>query len=54
VAYSDLSELVKPNKKKHAKYYEPVDKHDKLEQKWYKEDQRSFHRLIEIRDFLRT
>jgi hypothetical protein len=51
---SDLSEWVKPDKKKYAKYYEALDRHNKLEQKWHKEDQRNLHRLIEIRSFLWT
>ena len=51
---SDLSEWVKPDKKKYAKYYEALDRHNKLEQKWHKEDQRNHHRLIEIRSFLWT
>lgn len=51
---SDLSELVKPDKKKYAKYYDALDRHNKLEQKWLKEDQRNLHRLIEIRSFLWT
>ena len=54
VPHSDLSELVKPDKKKYAKYYEALDRHNKLEQKWLKEDQRNLHRLIEIRSFLWT
>jgi hypothetical protein len=54
VPHSDLCELVEPDKKKYAKYYEALDKHNKLEQKWYKEDERNLHRLIEIRGFLWT
>lgn len=51
---SDLSEWLKPDKKKYAKYYEALDRHNKLEQKWHIEDQRNLHRLIEIRSFLWT
>lgn len=51
---SDFIEWVNPDKKKYAKYYEALDRHNKLEQKWLKEDQRNLHRLIEIRSFLWT
>ncbi|MGC2063961.1 MAG: hypothetical protein WA610_13375 [Thermodesulfovibrionales bacterium] len=54
VPNSDLSEWVKPDKKKYAKYYEALKRHNKLEQKWHKEDQRNLHRLVEIRSLLWT
>ena len=51
---SELSQLVEPDKKKHAKYYQALKKHWRLEKKWEEEDQRNLHRLVEIRGFLWT
>jgi hypothetical protein len=51
---SDLYQLIEPDKKKYADYFEALDKQIQLERKWYKEDQRNLHRLIEIRGFLWT
>lgn len=51
---SHLSEMVEPDKKKYAEYYQTLEKHRKLETKWNEEDQRNLHRLIEIRGFLWT
>ena len=51
---SDLSQVVEPDKKKYAEYYRALKRHSQLEQKWYEEDQRNLHRLIEIRSHLWT
>ena len=51
---SDMRELVRPDKKKYAAYYQAVEEHTRLEQEWDAEDQRNLHRLIEIRGFLWT
>ena len=51
---SDMSELVEPDKKKYAEYFRALKKTFKLEQKWFEEDQKNLHRLIEIRPFLWT
>lgn len=51
---SGLSEVVEPDKKKYASYYRALKEHVRLEEKWFREDQRSLHRLIEIRPFLWT
>ncbi len=51
---TDMSERVEPDKKKYAAYYKAMSKSLKLEQKWFEEDQRNLHRLIEIRPYLWT
>jgi hypothetical protein len=51
---SDLSELVEPGKKKYPAYYRALKRYSRLEKKWYDEDQRNLHRLIEIRGYLWT
>ncbi len=51
---TDLFRYIQPDKKKYAKYYKAMGKSNKLEQKWFEEDQRNLHRLIEIRPFLWT
>ncbi len=51
---SELSQLVEPDKKKYANYYQALKKHRRLEKKWEEEDQRNLHRLVEIRGFLWT
>ncbi|MCI0699072.1 hypothetical protein L0337_44600 [candidate division KSB1 bacterium] len=51
---AESMQLVKPDKKKYAKYYQALRKDQKLEQKWHEEDQKNLHRLIEIRSFLWT
>jgi hypothetical protein len=51
---SDRRELVNPDKKKYALYYQALEEHTRLENEWYAEDQRNLHRLIEIRGFLWT
>jgi hypothetical protein len=47
-------QLVELDKKKYAAYYRALKKDQRLEEKWFEEDQRNFHRLIEIRAFLWT
>lgn len=51
---SEMSELVRPDRRKYAPYYRALEKHRLLEDKWLEEDQRNLHRLIEIRGFLWT
>jgi hypothetical protein len=51
---SDLGEIVEPDRKKYAKYYRALQEHVMLEEKWFQEDQRNLHRLVEIRVFLWT
>jgi len=51
---SDMSELVEQDKKKYAEYFRALKKTFKLEQKWFDEDQRNLHRLIEVRPHLWT
>jgi hypothetical protein len=51
---SDMRELVRPDKKKYAAYYQALAEHARLEREWDEEDQRNLHRLIEIRGFLWT
>jgi len=51
---SDMRQLVMPDKKKYAEYYQALEAHARLEKEWYEEDQCNLHRLIEIRGFLWT
>ena len=51
---SDMRELVTPDKKKYAAYYQALEEHVRLEMEWYEEDQRNLHRLIDVRGFLWT
>jgi hypothetical protein len=51
---SGFSEMVEPDKKKYASYYQALKEHVRLGEKWFREDQRNLHRLIEIRPFLWT
>src|SRR3989304_6507118 len=51
---SDNRQLVDYDKKKYAAYDSALRKHWRLEKKWDEEDQRNLHRLIDIRQFLRT
>jgi hypothetical protein len=51
---SDMYEMVEQDKKKYAAYYRALRQQARLEQKWYEEDQRNLHRLVEIRGFLWT
>jgi len=45
---------IEPNRKKYAAYYKALKEDRLLAQKWYDEDQRNLHWLIEIRGFLWT
>ncbi len=54
VAGTKFRRLVTPDKKKYAAYYRALRQHARLEQKWRNEDQRNFHRLVDIREFLWT
>ena len=51
---SDFYESVEPDRKKYAAYYQALNKQVRREKKWYEEDQRNLHRLIEVRGFLWT
>lgn len=51
---SESSEMVRPSPEKYAAYYRALKAHSRLEEKWFAEDQRNLHRLIEIRGFLWT
>lgn len=51
---SNLSQMVQPDRRKYAKYYQSLNRSFALQQKWDKEDQRNLHRLVEIRSFLWT
>jgi len=51
---SAMRERIEPDRKKYAAYYKAMSKSLKLEQKWFEEDQRNLHRLIEIRPYLWT
>ncbi len=51
---SDLGEIVEPDSNKYAAYYRALKEDARLEQKWFEEDQRNLHRLIEVRPFLWT
>jgi len=51
---SDNRQLVDYDKNKYAAYDSALRKHWQLEKKWDEEDQRNLHRLIDIRQFLRT
>jgi len=51
---SEFYQIVEPDNKKFAAYYRALEKHRRLEEKWYGEDRRNLHRLIEIRGFLWT
>ena len=52
VTGTEFRRLVTPDKKKYAAYYRSLRQHTLLEQKWRSEDQRNFHRLVNIREFL--
>ena len=51
---SDLLTLVEVDRKKYAEYYRALKIDAALEKKWFEEDQRNLHRLIEIRSHLWT
>jgi hypothetical protein len=51
---TDLSEMIQPDRKKYAVYHRALKKEAALEKKWFEEDQRNLHRLIEIRSHLWT
>lgn len=51
---ADLSQLVDYDKKKYPEYEKAFKEHWRLERKWEEEDQRNFHRLVDIRGFLWT
>ena len=51
---SDNWQLVDYDRKKYVAYDSALRKHWRLEKKWDDEDQRSLHRLIDIRQYLWT
>ncbi len=51
---SDLSQLVDYDRKNYPEYEDAVAQHQRLENEWHDEDQRNFHRLVEVRGFLWT
>ena len=51
---SEFFEMVWPSRKRYAAYYRALRVHSRLEEKWFAEDQRNLHRLIEIRGYLWT
>jgi len=51
---TELTRIVTPDRKKYADSFRAIKKHSLLEKKWYEEDQRNLHRLIEIRSYLWT
>ena len=51
---SDSRQLVEYDKTKYSEFEKAVKQHRRLEKKWEEEDQRNFHRLVEIRGFLWT
>jgi hypothetical protein len=51
---TELTRVLTPDRRKYADYYRALRKHSQLEEKWYEEDQRNLHRLIEIRSYLWT
>ena len=46
--------LIEPDKKKYAAYYRALKRGARLEEKWFEEDQKNLHRLINVRIFLWT
>jgi len=51
---TDLRQLVDYDRAKYSEFEEAVKKHRRREKRWESEDQRNFHRLVEIRGFLWT
>ncbi len=51
---TDLRQLVDHDKAKYPNFEMAVRQHRRLEKKWEEEDQRNFHRLVDIRGFLWT
>jgi len=51
---SELLQVIEPDRKKYAAYYQALAEHSRLEQEWFEEDQRNLHRLIQIRGYLWT
>ena len=50
----EFGELIRPDKRKYAKYYKAVKKEEELENKWLNEDNGNLCRLISIRTYLWT
>jgi len=51
---SDCKRLREYDKKEYPEYERAFRKHVRLEKKWEDEDQKNFHRLVEVRGFLWT
>ncbi|MFT5368682.1 MAG: hypothetical protein ACI8V2_003649 [Candidatus Latescibacterota bacterium] len=54
ISGTDLSEMVRPDKKRYSKYYKALKDSTTLEKQWHEEDQLHLHRLIDIRPYLWT
>ena len=54
ISGSENRQLVNYDKNKYAAYDTALKRHWRLEKEWDEEDQRSLHRLVEIRQFLWT
>lgn len=51
---SEFTQAVLPDRKEYPGYYRMMNRHFRLEKKWYEEDQRNLHRLIDLRNYLWT
>lgn len=51
---TEFTQTVPPDRKKYPEYYRMMKKYIRLENKWYEEDQRNLHRLIDLRKYLWT
>ena len=51
---SEFKQMILPDRKEYPEYYRMMNKHSRLENKWYEEDQRNLHRLIDLRNYLWT
>ena len=54
ISGSDRGQLVDWDKKKYPDYERALKKHWRLEKRWEEEDQKNFHRLVDIRGYLWT
>jgi len=52
ISGSDCRQLVDWDKKKYPDYEKAFKKHWRLEKRWEEEDQKNFHRLVDIRGYL--
>lgn len=54
IAGSENLKLVPHDRKKYPEYYAALKLETRLERKWFEEDQRNLHGLVEVRKFLWT